>query len=317
MIEFHPFSDVWRLFNDEEFAALKTDIAAHGQRLPIILYQGKVLDGRNRYRACRELGIEPRCETAKVKNDDDALMLVVSLNEQRRHLSMAERTFAAERLATLLRGTNQYLKGVDASIEAPTRLQAAKLMDVSIGSLERARRIAADGDKELQQAVCDGRISLSAADDQVRRKRKPTAKPSGPSLRERVMASRDARARRMHRLTPNEVDPKYTSSSREFVEEHGHVQIKTAKEKDRERRLGKLSTITGAIANMASAAEDILNLPELDDADFDLWFNGIAANRRLILPKRIDQIERALQRIHDNRLIRPIGIVAGTDMASS
>jgi hypothetical protein len=61
--QFHKISDMLPLVRSDEFETLKMDIATNGQREPICLYEGKILDGRNRCRACLHLKIEPRfCE---------------------------------------------------------------------------------------------------------------------------------------------------------------------------------------------------------------------------------------------------------------
>ncbi len=58
-LEFHEYADIFPLLEGQEFDELKQSIAAGGQREPIRLYNGKILDGRNRYRACNALGVKP------------------------------------------------------------------------------------------------------------------------------------------------------------------------------------------------------------------------------------------------------------------
>jgi site-specific DNA-methyltransferase (adenine-specific) len=72
---------------------LKADIEANGQREPITLCDGMILDGRNRYRACVELGIEP--ETREYSGDPWAFAW--SLNGARRDLEATVRALIFKR----------------------------------------------------------------------------------------------------------------------------------------------------------------------------------------------------------------------------
>jgi N6-adenosine-specific RNA methylase IME4 len=78
----HPAADMFPLLEVKRYAALFDDIQEYGLREPIVLYEGKILDGRNRYRVCRELGIEPRFVDAI----GDPYAFVWSTNGQRRDL---------------------------------------------------------------------------------------------------------------------------------------------------------------------------------------------------------------------------------------
>lgn len=40
----------------EQFIALKNDIETNGQKVPVMLYRGKIVDGRHRYKALTQLG---------------------------------------------------------------------------------------------------------------------------------------------------------------------------------------------------------------------------------------------------------------------
>ncbi len=88
----HPLSAAFPGMADEDFAQLKADIALHGQREPIIVHEGMVLDGWHRYRACTELGAEPKKFTFDAKADPVAFVL--SQNLHRRHLSASQRAAA-------------------------------------------------------------------------------------------------------------------------------------------------------------------------------------------------------------------------------
>ena len=58
-LAFHPLADVLPLIEGSEFAELVVSIKQNGLRDPITMLGEMILDGRNRYLACLEAGIEP------------------------------------------------------------------------------------------------------------------------------------------------------------------------------------------------------------------------------------------------------------------
>lgn len=80
---------------DEEFEAFCADISKRGQRVPAVEFEGKILDGWHRYKACRLLGIE--LET-KPYDGDDAAGFVIALNVLRRKLGTTQRALAGAKL---------------------------------------------------------------------------------------------------------------------------------------------------------------------------------------------------------------------------
>ena len=81
--EYHEAAGVFPMLPKGELAALAVDVREHGLKLPILLFQGKILDGRNRYRACEMAGVEPRFEQW---SGDNPYEFVWSANAARRHL---------------------------------------------------------------------------------------------------------------------------------------------------------------------------------------------------------------------------------------
>jgi ParB-like chromosome segregation protein Spo0J len=157
-MEYHPAADVFPMLPDDELGALAEDIEKHGQREPICLFEGKILDGRNRYRACEMKGITPA--TVDV-NTDDPFAFVASANIHRRHLDASQRAMAASKLATLRDGERKQ----GASQDAPTQSEAAKLLNVSRPSVQRAREVQEHGVPELVDAVEKGEIGVKPASE--------------------------------------------------------------------------------------------------------------------------------------------------------
>lgn len=84
----HRHANVFPLMPEATLNALTADIRAHGLRRAIVLYEGRVLDGRNRLKACRLAGVKPRFERY---TGDDPLSYVISANMHRRDLTQSQR----------------------------------------------------------------------------------------------------------------------------------------------------------------------------------------------------------------------------------
>lgn len=89
-MEFHPVANIFPMMSAEEFEALKADIAANGLREPIWLHDNQIIDGRNRYRACEALSIQPRFQEWEGGDEEQLAWFVWSLNKERRHLTSSQ-----------------------------------------------------------------------------------------------------------------------------------------------------------------------------------------------------------------------------------
>jgi hypothetical protein len=93
--KFHPLANRFPLMTGGQFADLIDDVRSRGLIEPITLYEGMILDGRNRYRACLKAGVTPRFKQFASGNP---LTFVISMNLRRRHLSKDERKEIAAEL---------------------------------------------------------------------------------------------------------------------------------------------------------------------------------------------------------------------------
>src|ERR1700733_8806760 len=104
MYEIHPLADIFPMLEETDLKELAEDIKGKSLTAPITLYEGKVLDGRNRYRACDLAKVELRPDQFTQYEGDDALGFVVSKNLPRRHLNESQRAAIAAEIANMPQG---------------------------------------------------------------------------------------------------------------------------------------------------------------------------------------------------------------------
>jgi hypothetical protein len=119
-LEVHPLTDMFPLMQGSEFETLVEDIRQHGLLLPIVVdREGRLLDGRNRLRACLAAGVRPRFETWDGTGTAEGLIL--SLNMRRQHLNKSQRAMIAARMMAGLRRSRKRREWRDESAEGPVR----------------------------------------------------------------------------------------------------------------------------------------------------------------------------------------------------
>lgn len=171
-LPFHPLAELFPLMNGAEFEGLKADIAEHGQLEVIVTLDGSILDGRNRYRACRELGVEPKLIEWSGVGSPQAF--VVSHNLHRRHLNESQRSMIAARLATGRLGRNQSAISGSANLQVLTKTQASKLLNVGERTVYDAQRVLREGTEEEVAAVWRGEASVATLANQISKNIAPT-----------------------------------------------------------------------------------------------------------------------------------------------
>lgn len=157
-MEAHPLAALFPMIADGDLQQLADDIATRGQEEPIIIYEGKVLDGRNRLKACELAGIEP---LTMDYGGSDPLGFVLSQNLHRRHLTESQRAMVAANIVDWTNGVNQFSEG---SANLQTHKKAADRLSISERAIAAANRVRLRGVEELSDAIRDGKISVHSGE---------------------------------------------------------------------------------------------------------------------------------------------------------
>jgi hypothetical protein len=178
--EYHPLSMKLPLMEGDEFEQFKADIKKNGQNEDIVLFEGKILDGRNRYRALMELGRMPF-----VKDWDGEgctpEAFVLSENVFRRHLTTSQRAmFAADLVTETCGGDRRSDHSANLRNDPISTDRAAEIVGgTSPRSVTSALKVKNEGAPELADAVRNGDVSVSTAEQiakQPKRKQRQTVK---------------------------------------------------------------------------------------------------------------------------------------------
>ena len=182
----HPAATLFPMMQGIEFGMLVEDIDANGLREPIVVFQGLVLDGRNRLKACEVAGVEPRF--VEWDGVGSPLAFVLSRNLHRRHLNESQRSIIGARAKVMFEEEarerdewNRFVKrpespstelvddekpremSTGANLHPRLNEQAASVLNVSARSVATASKILETGDEQVIAAIESGNISVSDA----------------------------------------------------------------------------------------------------------------------------------------------------------
>lgn len=168
--EYSELSTVFPSFQgDQEFLDLVESIKTEGLLEPIVIWQGKIVDGRHRHLACKEARVKP--EYTYLPDDwslDKVKDRVVALNVLRRHLTTGQRALVAAALANMSVGRN-WESNSENFPNKVSQSNAAGRLNVSDKSVRTAKDVKRDA-PDLAEKVNKGEMSLNAAETE-RRKR--------------------------------------------------------------------------------------------------------------------------------------------------
>ena len=174
----HPIANVWPMLDDDKLDELAEDIRQQGQLQPIWTFDGMILDGRNRFEACRRAEIKPIIMEYR---GDEPTAFAVSLNDRRRHMGKSalaavaaelEPHFAEDAKRRQVRkpkAESVVEKVPQQTAASKAREEAAKSVGVNDRYVQDAKKVKADA-PEIFERLKAGKITLQDAKREVAKK---------------------------------------------------------------------------------------------------------------------------------------------------
>jgi hypothetical protein len=173
----HPIADVWPMMAEDKLHELADDIRKNGQLVPVWLYEGKILDGRNRWAACKIAGIEPK---TKEYTGDEPTAFAVAMNDRRRHMNKGalaavaaelEPHFAADAKRRQIRKPKpeSVVEKVPQQTPRKAREEAAASVGVNDRYVSDAKKVKQEA-PEVFERLKAGKITLQDAKREVAKK---------------------------------------------------------------------------------------------------------------------------------------------------
>ena len=218
-IPVHPVAALFPMIGDDELRALADDIKANGQREPIIVTyvdemmmdEPVVIDGRNRYAACKIAGVAPKFNYVRSLDDEEVSPgviadWIISHNLHRRHLTTSQKAMVGQGYLAYLKeeakkrqdsgrvNSHASRRGelVSPKSDEPKKVhgsrsdvEAARLVGVGKNSIRDADFVV-QNDPELAQQVRDSKVTVSAAAKRIRESLNPKPEPTPEEQAEKL-----------------------------------------------------------------------------------------------------------------------------------
>jgi DNA modification methylase len=170
-MKLHPACTIFPKLNDTELRELADDITANGLQNPIVILDDKILDGRNRFAACKLAGVKPRF--VKWEGSGSPIAWVISQNLVRRHLTASQRAVVALDILPMLEkeakerqrisnGRGKKVAHSGANENGKASEIAARITKASSRYIESAKSIGAKA-PELLDRIRSGDLGLTDA----------------------------------------------------------------------------------------------------------------------------------------------------------
>jgi len=273
---FHELTQKVPEMSPADFRLLKADIQKTGQSMPIYKHGDLIIDGRNRLKACLELGIEPWIE--EYKGGKTIAQFILSTNI-RRNLSKLQRQQMLADFAPIVfpeieaetkerqkskPGRTSFVKENSPSRNRrhinPARAAFEQQTGASEWESRQLKTILERAPDLLPQVTKLGGLNKVHEQAKARpRSKKPKSKPDKTTMRQRREAVLNGLPP-FRGLTKEEVDPNFKGTAQDFVDKYGHVQLLTKEQIEKANDQAAFSAWVAVFRNLKGPLSDYLKL---------------------------------------------------------
>ena len=179
------FKNLIPALTKEEYKQLENNCIAEGIREKILIWNGFIIDGHNRYEISLKWDLEIQTETKHFK-DEEAVKEWMILNQfGRRNLSNYQRSVLALQLEevfsnkakeNLIKGGKVSQEGLQISAKAiDTRKELSKVANVSHDTIAKVKKIQAQASEEVKAKLSTGEVSINSAYQEIKKEEKKEA----------------------------------------------------------------------------------------------------------------------------------------------
>ena len=171
------FRDLIPPLNEEELKLLEESLVADGCESPLIVWNGVIIDGHNRYAICQKHGIPFSVQEKHFDSREEAMLWMLRNQLGRRNLNSYQRSELALRTEPLLREAAKKKQATSTGGQEPQLLETsrkaekkihtdkelASLAGVSDNTIRKARRIVRDADDAVKRELRQGKLTVNKA----------------------------------------------------------------------------------------------------------------------------------------------------------
>ena len=168
------FRDLIPPLNEEELKLLEESLVADGCESPLIVWNGVIVDGHNRYAICRKHEIPFAIQEKNFSSRDDAMLWMLRNQLGRRNLNNYQRVELVLKFEPLVKNAaEQRMLAGKAANPVPTLAQGqtkgrtrdhlSEAAGVSHGTFAKAKKLVQSADEETKRELRAGKVTVNRA----------------------------------------------------------------------------------------------------------------------------------------------------------